>query len=343
MKKYLIKLAVLAFFVIGCIVTISVVIDPYNVFHYEYPVDNGIEANKNFIKTKYLLHNQDKFDSLIFGSSRAGFINTEELTDGKYYNLCSSEAVPAEHLHLLETLIEGGFVPKNVLIMVDDISCFVDPAAHENMLYRVPYPDGGVIEHIKFYAKYCDLITVLESLEVMRAYEGGDPNFTSRFRESGSEGLSYESNFDGTNATGFWCEYYSLRLEETIADIEAIVALCEEHDINLRIVTNPLYCKTYALGVQNGYIDFLEALADVTEYYNFSGLSDITMNDKCYYETSHFTAWTTKVMMSVVYGGWGDERLLSQGFGVKVTAENKDIFIQFLKEQAAQYGLMTGE
>ena len=53
MKKYLLKISIFALLLIGSIVAFSVAIDPYNVFHYEYPVNNGVEANKNFIKTAY--------------------------------------------------------------------------------------------------------------------------------------------------------------------------------------------------------------------------------------------------------------------------------------------------
>lgn len=335
MKKYLIKLSVFAAIVLGIIISVSVAVDPYNVFHYKYPVDNGIEANKNFIKTKYILSNPDEFDSLIFGSSRAGFVDVTQLNDGKYYNLCSSEAVPAEHLHLLKVLKKNGFVPENVLVFMDDISCFVDPATHENMLYRVPYPSGGLISHLKFYAKYCDLITISESLDVIRNYGNGDPGYTERYRENGSERLDHVSTFDGTNQPGFWSDYFELRLEECIAEIQELVDFCEENDIELRIVTNPLYYKTYAIGVENGYLDFLAALADVTEYYNFSGYSDVTTYDGNYYETSHFTAEVTRMMMDAVYHDWSDEALLSQGFGVKVTQENKDEVMNLLRGQAA--------
>lgn len=337
MTKYLIKMAAFAVIVLGFILSISIAIDPYNVFHYANPVNNGVEANKNFIKMKYILDNQDKFDSLIFGSSRAGFVDVTELTDGRYYNMCSSEAVPAEHVRLIKELIENGFVPENVLVMMDDISCFVDPSGHEDMLYRVPYPDGGFIDELRFYAKYCDLITNVESLPIILNHEDDDPNYTKRFQESGSERSDLVVDFDGTNHAGFWADYYELRLDECIEEIQELVDLCEEYDINLRIVTNPLYYKTYARGVENGYLDFLEELAEVTEYYNFSGFSNITTNDDNYYEPSHFTPQTTQLMMDVVYDGWSDEELLAQGFGVKVTADNKEAVIDLLRKQSEEW------
>lgn len=341
MKKFILKLLIFALIVIGILMPVNIIIDPYNIFHYDNPVDNGVEPNKNFIKTKYILHNKDKFDSLVFGSSRAGFIDVASIPDGKYYDMCYSEGVPHEHVNTLKVLIKGGFVPKNVLVLIDDISCFVDPKAHENMLYRVPYPTGGFISHLEFYAKYCDIITTADSLSVIKEHENAgktDPDFAERFRNSGTERLDKISNFDGTDGNGnelpgYAADYYSLRLDEVIADMSELKNLCEEYNIKLTVVTNPLYYKTYEVAAENGYLDFLYELADVCEYTNFSGISNVTTTCSNYYETSHFTPYVSWAMVETVYNGYVDEFLNGQGFGVKVNSENRDDFIKLLREQ----------
>ncbi|MCR4655039.1 MAG: hypothetical protein K5770_02220 [Lachnospiraceae bacterium] len=337
MKKYVIKAFVYAVVLISVFASVNIVIDPYNIFHYSYPRNNGVEPNKNYIKTEYILHNPDKFDSFIFGSSRAGFVDTSLFPEGKYYNMCSSEAVPAEHLRLLKVLIDHGVVPKNVYIMLDDISCFVDPKLHDQMLYRIPYPDEGLIPRLKFYMKYCDLITTWEALSVIRDHEDDDPDYTERFRESGSERLDKEPYFiEGAFDCGYWADYYELRTEAVIEDIRQIKELCDENGITLRLVTNPLYYKTYTRDVQNGYIDFLEALSGVTDFWNFSSFSDITTDEGNYYESSHFTPEISAMMIDVVFNGTSDEELWKQGFGIHVTQENREEFITFLRYQAGE-------
>lgn len=345
MKKFLLKLLAFALILMGILMPVNVIVDPYNIFHYDNPCDNGVEPNKNFIKTKYILNNPDKFDSLVFGSSRAGFLDVSAIPDGKYYDMCYSEGLPAEHVNTLKVLIKGGFVPKNVLVLVDDISCFVDPASHENMLYRVPYPTGGPISFIEFYAKYCDLITTYESLSVMKEYrESGkaDPDFAVRFRETGTERLDKPSEFDGTDGMGnelpgYAAAYYSLRLEESIEDMRNLKELCDKYGIKLTVVTNPLYYKTYEVAAENGYLDFLYELADVTEYTNFSGISDVTTTCSNYYETSHFTPYVGWAMTEYVYNDFTDDYLSAQGFGVKVNSANRDEFISLLKNQLYSY------
>lgn len=338
MKEYLIRAFVYAFVLISVFASVNIFIDPYNIFHYSYPRNNGVEPNKNYIKTEYILHNPDKFDSFIFGSSRAGFVDTSLFPNGHYYNMCSSEAVPAEHLRLLKVFIAHGIIPKNVYIMIDDITCFVDPALHDKMLYRVPYPTGGPVDRLKFYLRYCDLITTWESLKVIREHEDNDPQYTERYRESGSERLDKEPYYiEGAFNEGYWAGYYELRTEQAVSDIMDIKSLCDEHGISLYIVTNPLYYKTYARDIESGYIDFLEALSEKIEFYNFSSFSDITMDESNYYEASHFTPAVSAMMIDTVFNGAYDEKLWSQGFGIKVTEENREDFISFLRYQAEEY------
>ena len=339
MKEFVIKVAAFALIIFAIFASINVFIDPYNIFHYEYPINNGVEANKNYIKTQYLLHHKDEFDSLIFGSSRAGFLDPETFTDGKYYNMCSSEALPAEHLHILKTLIKKGFVPKNVYIMVDDISCFVDPNVdfHKDQLYRLLYPSDGIQSKIDFYSRYCDLITTYESLSVMRGFVNDDPVYTERYRAKGCERLDKTADqVQSDFSVGYWADYYSLRLDGVISEMTDIVNLCNENGIKLTVVTNPLYCKTYGRDLEAGYLEFLEALAYVTPYWNFSGYSDITTDENNYYETSHFVPQVASKMVRTVYGET-DDNLWKQGFGLYVTPDNVDEFITFMKYQAEEY------
>ncbi|MCR4924034.1 MAG: DUF1574 domain-containing protein [Lachnospiraceae bacterium] len=345
MKKYILRFIFLLFITGVIFASINMIIDPYNIFHYENPRNNGVEANKNYIKTKYILNHPDKFDSFIFGSSRAGFMNSYDIPGGHYYNMCSSEAVPAEHLRILKIFLKNGIIPKNVIVMVDDIACFVDPKnPFHDQLYRVAYPDDDIISKAKFYYRYCDLITTFEALEVMLAHEDDDPEYLERYKESGSERMDKKaSDVQGDFSEGYWSEYYSLRVEEAVKDMADIRKLCDENGINLIVMTNPTYFKTYALGVERGYINFLEALAEVTDYWNFSSFSDITVNEAYYYETSHFTPEVTKMMVDMAISGKKDDRLWSQGFGIHVTEENKEEFIAFLKNQAEEYGVKCYE
>ena len=359
MKKLVIKSIAFILILAAIIVPVSVSVDPYNVFHYEKPRDNGVESNKGFIKTKYIKKHHDEFDSLLFGSSRAGFVDIaylNEKTGGKFYDMASSESLVSEQTMELEVLIKSGFIPKRVWVLVDDISCFVSPKLHENMLYRVPYPSKGILDEAEFYLKYMDLLTVNDSRKVIRdnaekraasIAEGIDPSFDTstgmgyldRYYHTGTERLDKVSQFNPDEEQyqkGYWVDYYSLRADDAVVDMAKLVNLCDKYGIELTVLTNPLYYLTYQQGIENGYLNYLRGLASVTDYYNFSGFSDVTDNYQYYYETSHFTPEVTRMMIDEVVAGDDSNDSV---FGRHVTGENIGEFIAELEGQAADRGI----
>lgn len=339
MKRFLIKCA--AFFLIIALlfVPFSVILDPYNVFHATKLVDNGVEPNKNYIKPLNVMRNMDKYDSLLFGSSRVGFFDVERMNDGVYYDMMASEAVPAEHVAILQSLIKRGFVPKNVIVGVDDISYFVDPSLHDNVLFRKMYPwDGSYIDKLGFFVRYLDPITNIESIETMRENEINDPEWGARLLSTGTENLSIVPGFDPKNLKPYWSDYYMPR-PESLDDIRQLKQICDENGIKLRVFTNPIFGHTYMQDIENGYLDFLYELAQVTDYYNFSGFNDVTLNTANYYENSHYSAAVSNYIIDVIYYGETDDNLLSQGLGMYVTMDNRDQLMDILRSQAVNFDI----
>lgn len=305
-------------------VAIPIFADPYNVFHWKQIRDNGVEPNSNYIKMKYILNNPDKFDSFLFGSSRTGFLDVERIPEGKWYNMSYSEGLPAEHLENLRELIAHGIIPKNVMIGVDNISCFVDPAIHEEQFYRIPYPRSNPLA---FYANYFSIKGVLRSLSVTRNYVPQDPDFVERYYRSGCNSRE-ESKKAGQwkNDAPYWDDYYTDHIGDAIFDLRAIAELCEAHDIRLILFTNPIYYKTYQQSKTYGYEQFLGWLSGVHDYYNFSGINDVTTNRMNYLESSHYTMEVGDRMIDRIFNDKRDEKLESQGFGFYVTEENAEEF-----------------
>ena len=340
MKRFLLKC--LAFFAIICLlfVPLGVLVDPFNVFHATALVNNGVEPDKNYIKPLNVIRKPKAYDSFLFGSSRVGFLDVSRMNDGTYYDMMASEGLPAEHLAILKALIKRGIVPKNVLVGVDDISYFVDPAPHDNILYRKMYPwDGSLTEKLGFYLRFLDPITVFESLETMKDHEVSDDQWGERLLTTGTENLEIVSDFDvDKNLKPYWADYYMPR-EEVFDELRELKELCEEHDIKLTVFTNPVFGYTYAKDIDNGYLVFLEKLADVTDYYNFSGFNDVTMDVANYYENSHYNTSVGDRIIDVIFYGEKDERLYDQGFGVYVTKDNVGELMETLKEQAVNYDL----
>ncbi len=340
MKRFIIKCA--AFFAIIFLIFVpyGVIVDPFNVFHATALVNNGVEPDKNYFKPLNVMRHPDLWDSFLFGSSRVGFIDVKKMNDGVYYDMMASEGLPAEHLAILKAFIKRGIVPRNVVIGVDDITYFVDPAPHDNILYRKMYPwDGTFTQKLGFFLRFLDPITVTESLETIAEHKNNDPQWGERLLTTGTENLDIVSDFNyEENQKPYWADYYMPR-EAVFDEIREIKELCDEHGIKLTFFTNPIYGYTYMKGIDNGYLVFLEKLADITDYYNFSGFNAITLDEGNYYENSHYDSTVGDRIVDVMFYGKNDEELLKEGFGFYVTKDNKKELMDILYAQAENYDL----
>ena len=107
---------------------------------------------------------------------------------------------------------------------------------------------------------------------------------------------------------------------------------------HLVIFTNPMNHIAYKLSVEkNDYFAFLEGLAEISDFWNFSSLNDITMNNANYLEVSHYRAKVGDLMIDIMCNGKSYPELQAQGFGVKVTRENAKDFISMLRRQVEDY------
>lgn len=320
MKKFILKIFILVFLVALVAVPPALLIDPYNIFHRRNLRDNGVEPDKNFIKMSYILENPEKFDSFIFGSSRVGAIHAEKIADGKFYNMTYSVGTPAEHLANIRTFLQNGIVPKKIWIGVDSLSYTVNPASHIEEPLRSPY-EFSKENPVKFYMKYFNpVVTFLSLFTTVKAKK--TENFADIF-------YNYGWNFVYGKKTGFRMTASEPAVgnfdnfDRTLEDLRAIVRLCVRNDIALVVFTNPMCLVTYNESVKKyRYLEFLRELSNITPFYNFSGINDVTTNEQNYFDASHYNAETGDLIINCIENGAADEQLFAQGFGRYVNAEN---------------------
>lgn len=330
MKKFIIKVSGFAVFCAIFMILVSTIIDPYNVFHINNIRDNGVEPNKNYIKMTYILENPNKYDALMFGSSRVGVIHTENISGENCYNMTYSEGIPAEHLDNIKTLIKEQVPVQKIYLGVDSLSYTTDPAKHLKEQLRSPY-EYLKSHPIDFITMYLDASVAFDSLETTKAYTPQE-NFAENFYNYGWWGdygmLSRITDENNLPSIGD-----SYLLEETLADIAEIVTVCAEASIELVVFTNPMYDVTYHESLKQNYLLFLEELAAITDFYNFSGLNDITTNRSYYTEPSHYNAEVGDLMLEYMCNGKTDGTLYEQGFGVYVTEDNISEILDLLKNK----------
>ncbi len=77
----------------------------------------------------------------------------------------------------------------------------------------------------------------------------------------------------------------------------------------------------------------MEKLAQVTDYYNFTGLNEYTSQDQYFFETSHYKPEVGYAMVDAMCYGKVPEDLATSWFGMLVTADNVSDFTEYFQEQ----------
>lgn len=300
MNQFLVKLfkiAVLPLVFLVIIVGYNVILDPYGVILQRMETQATI-PNERYIKTQYVSTNPKKYNSFLFGNSRVGKIDVHKLPNsGNWYNMAYSEGLPKEHLSDIEMFLKSGVDIKEIIIGVDEVSCFIDPKMHLNESLRKPYknlfyplidylllkPDKGMFLLIR-EAPNSPYFTRSAYSVIFKNKGSFPPNKKDKYINDSIELHNQDSVF----LEPYWPPTNSNRIDSTISDIKKIVTLCKLNNIQLTIFVNPIYIKTYQKAVEEGFLKFTNELSTVIDFYDFSGRNEITTNKFFYYENSHY-------------------------------------------------------
>ena len=350
MKKLVIRLC---FFIIPVMIYAGecVFVDAYNVFHVDNVRLTDITPNQNFIKTKYLLQNKGKFNALLLGSSRVANLPKEGLPektdDGRelnWYNMTYAMGSPSENYDTVKTLIDGGVKLDELIILIDDISMWKGVTKGlDNPIFTTyqTYEESP----IRFYYSYLKLKPVWRIVpQIFFEYRLGENN------EGKKLFYSYGVDVNNTNmeigSAGDMPEpENSLEYDGgsgAVGAIKDLSELCKEQNIRLIVVTSPILESTYEMAISNGYLDFLYDVAQVTDYYLFSGINTYTVGPEYYFDASHFRPVVGLEMEKVMFG---DEDVRNMAvekakndmslveFGRLVTKENAVDVIENLEQE----------
>ncbi len=349
MKKLATRTALVLILAFGPLVIYNYTFDRFSILRRGFVEQYPLEPNCRYLKVKFILENPNRFDSFVFGSSKAGLIYTSKIKDPRYYNFSYSQGVPGEWLYDLDFLIKKDIVIKNVLLAVDEVSYRYDPEDHMKRNDRHHYTDD-ILEKMTYFGKLLFLKPQLIDL----VYYFKNRKSVAVILDIIHDGQTYAPLFDKRIAENPK-EYYSShifkarhilnpgnvnRLDETIAEIKEFRDLCIKNNINLTVVFHPnhkdrlLYVNTKELSL------FMEKLAGLVDYYDFSGLNSISTNDFMFYDIAHFRPIVGDMIMKKTMNV--DLPVNVPGdFGVLVTKENAGEHLERMFAAIKQYQLQN--
>ena len=348
-RKFAIKCIAIGV-IIGLPLLFRYYVDTFNVFHWQNIRFTSAEPNKNFVKTQYIIHTPDKFNAFVFGSSRVGYIPPNRLprilnndTPLHWYNMTCSEGIPAEHLLTIRTFLENHVHIDMILLGFDNISMYASEELHKALLLRIPHQvyeknQGGVY---KLYLLDSPDISVIK--EVIQYNSKTHEKDSKIFYDYGTFPKNNDFSLTESPQIERYMSFHQSPYTQKDAhkDIIAISNLCAENKIPLVLFTNPIYETTYRDAVGDGYFDFLRAVAQECEFYNFSSLNNYSTNPHYYFEGSHYRPALGLLVEKILFGT-DEERteirreVGDELWGEKVNAENVDFIISELKNQLTE-------
>lgn len=322
-KKFILRFIVLVCIFLGIIMFINYKIDCYGIFTSDYN-KVGQETNNNFIKTKYIIENPEKFDSFIFGSSRVEYIPVENLQCGKFYNMTYVQGIPSEWLDTIKTFKENNVNMKNIIIAIDDFSATIFPEEHKNSPNLLSYSD--IKSNISNIIKYYLLKNPFDerSKTILKNGRASNVNIEGTGRVVRIDDESFYSSDEHLNKEMFerptiLGNYENNRIDEVIREIQEIKKLCDDNNIELTVIFNPLHITTYENQNKEKLSEFKSRLAEITDYWDFNNINEVTTNNYYWYETSHYREIVGAMILKTIYGNeYNGEIDIPDNFGVLI-------------------------
>lgn len=297
-KKYFIFITLIISLLIFSILPISnYILDPSRILHHDYKTRYvKFHPHKLFLKVDFLLKNKEKYDTLVYGSSRGGFVDVSNISKDAY-NMSHGFGTVTTYLHSLKTLLDNGLKVKNVWISVNDFDIWKDhtPNLHRlinknNFILDIPIYNHWLFrflpESVKIIKNDYPLIKTEEVTNTHKRI------VQARTQEKLIRGLKNRRIPPATlGYTG------TFRIDSAVDEIRQIKELCDAHDINLTVWLYPIYYKTYLAYNQNKIEAFKRKLVNVTNFYDFYDFGPLGQDENNWFEGSHFTTSAADYMI----------------------------------------------
>lgn len=310
-------------------------IDPFSIFcdTTDYAVKNKkVFPNERYLKVKFIINNNDKYDSFLFGSCACNDMNLSSY--GKWYNLVWANNNLYDTKRTLEYLtnkVYGKGQIKRIIIQLADENLKEDSQASacqrckDNIQYcHFPLT---LYEKIFFYGRYLFYFPAkYNNLDLFEKWIYGakknifkSGSFVDRLPENKEE-VDVPTDFDS---------FYNLQVnkinykDENLYYIKEIIQLCKDNDIEYDFFIVPEYYEYYNLINQQAAFDnFKRKFVKLTPFYDFTGSSIITEDKSSFRDAHHLKPYTVKLISDRLFKEDKNNPPKIKGFGDYITENN---------------------
>lgn len=323
---------------------INAAVDPFGIFgdkifdYYSY----NMTQNPRTAKIGYLDKNHDKYDSYIIGSSKTSSYSVEKLNkymNASFYNMIMYGGDLYDAEKTADYIIDN-YGAKNIILNIGIEESVQynqeDDPIKGNLHAKV---DGK--NSFLFYLKYV-FLNMGYSIDKIKSYFAHDylPTANEVFiPETGEynkvvrdvERVGDIKVNDGTDSKFFLYREERndlINMDNAAESVRRIKEKCEANGVNFMMIASPLYDTEIEDYNYNQLVEYWKKLAEVTDFYDFSGYTDISLDSRYFYDDAHFRNCVGDMALAYIFGD--SSVYFPENFGRVTTASNA-------AENAAKY------
>lgn len=349
-KRWAILLAAGSVCLMLAMAAVNYIVDPYSYFH-SSAADGGVyyipgkTYNLRMYQYHYFKEHHKEYDGVILGGSKGMYISEEHLyslTGDTYYNLAANYGNFHDYLSWVRWIAQNTDIKRiflNLSSLEVDFYTVEEREADETGYCYQPAALDTDKNKLTEFVQYLYKGGIRDSLEFLKQKTDGTLPFLplGKSKENALYGGIYTAVQDRKRdpyATAVYINEDLADLLQNAADgihndmpamahnLEAakeIKAICEDAGIRLQVVLASTYISQYLSYESPQYWEYLKALADITDYWDFSFANRYNRNPYNFLDARHAHADTLSRMADQIYG-----KIQLEDFGVYVTADNAD-------------------
>jgi len=346
-KKWLQAFTLLVLMNFTLLGTFNYLVDPFNIFHsklFKHP----FQINERFIKVEFLEKNHQNFNGYLFGSSRIGTTlpsSVEKyIPNSKLYNLTFSSANLYDYLIHLKYFIKRQYTFNTLYLQIDiDNMMYYGQSDTDYLSKAHPYTTNNslplyYLEYLSGFFPFNSQGKILQNLKhkegVKYHLNNGTWSEDNKERDLLNNCKNYVKSVEEFHGKYSPALKY-IKSKENISALQEIVNLCQKNQIKLYLFTTPHNHKMMDTFYKDDYLNFLKEIANITNFYDFSGYNSITTNNCNYYEVSHYRPHIGELIAGRIFHNRNIS--IPEDFGVWVTKENIKKHLESLNKSLTEH------
>ena len=332
----------IAAFIGGLILSTSIIaglnylIDPFGVFGDKLMKwdEYNIVNNPRVAKIGYLDRNHEKYDSYLLGGSKSSSISPTKLNeyygDASFYSLLMYGGDFHDYEKQMRYVIDN-FEVKNIVlhISLQEIGHYNETPTDFKQSLHAKVLDESLL---KFYTKYLFLNPTYSLDKIQGKAENKiDPMAYSSINvETGVYNKTVRDQEDVTDLDTFWANnpnfelpvapYSSEAMDKNVATLKRMKEYAEANGATFRVITGATYLTELNRYNLEDVKVYWKKLAEVTDFWDFTGYTSVTDNPRYYYDNFHYRNSVGDMMLGYVFND--PDVYVPDNFGHYTTIEN---------------------